>query len=268
MDNEQIKQMLLKLENTDLDFTVVMTGKESTRVNGLYKPETREILLHNKNFKTDNELVYTAIHEYTHHLINADDVRETGGKFISKGAKIHTTAFWSRFHQLLDVAQEKGIYVIDIDASPELKELTEEIRKNYLEVNGKLMQDFGKLLSKAHTLCQKANIRYEDYVDRVLRLPRTAARDITRVGLVPVNPAVGFENMKKIASIKKPEDRNAAEQQIMSGKAPDTVRELMKQKASGDDPKIKLEKEKNRLSKTIEALQQRLQYVEESLASM
>src|SRR5574344_288018 len=213
-------------------------------------------------------MVYTAIHEYTHHLINADDIKETGGKFISKGAKVHTTAFWSRFHELLEVAGQQGVYKIDIESSPELKELTEEIRKNYLEVNGKLMQDFGKLLAKAHTLCQKANIRYEDYLDRVLCMPRNSARDITRVSMIPVNPAVGFDNMKKIASIKKPEDRNAAEQQIMSGKAPDTVRELMKQKASGEDPKIKLEKEKNRLSKTIEALQQRLQYVEESLASM
>jgi hypothetical protein len=268
MDNEQIKQMLLKIENTDSDFTVVMTGKESPRVNGLYKPETREILLHNKNFKTDNQLIYTAIHEYTHHLISEAQQKENGGKLPPKGSRIHTTAFWTKFHQLIEVAEEQDVYVIGMENSPELEQLTEEIRKNYLEANGRLMQEFGKLLAKARDLCEQSDIRYEDYLDRILRLPRTTARDITRVAVIPVNPALGFDNMKKIAAIKKPEDRNAAEQQILSGKAPDTVRELMKQRASGEDPKMKLEKEKNRLSKTIESLQQRLQYVEESLANL
>ena len=78
MDNDKIKEMLLNIQESKLEFTVVMTGKESKRVNGLYKPETREILLHNKNFKTDNELIYTAIHEYTHHLINEEEIEEIG----------------------------------------------------------------------------------------------------------------------------------------------------------------------------------------------
>ncbi|WP_191013458.1 hypothetical protein [Treponema zioleckii] len=268
MDNEEIKQKLLQIEDTQLDFTVTMTGKESTRVNGLYKPDTHEILLHNKNFKSDSQLIYTAIHEYTHHLETEKYLEETGGKLPMKGAKVHTAAFWARFHELLQKAEEMGIYKISIDDSPELKELTEKIRKDYMEVNGKLMQEFGKLLVKAHELCEQANIRYEDYLDRVLCLPRNTAKDLTRVAAVPVNPALGFDNMKKVATLKKPEDRDSASQKILAGKSPDTVTELMKKKASGDDPKTKLEKEKNRLEKTIEALQQRLQYVEESLENL
>ncbi|MBQ0050877.1 MAG: hypothetical protein KBT11_02300 [Treponema sp.] len=268
MDNEQIKQTLLQIEESELDFTVTMTGKESTRVNGLYKPDTHEILLHNKNFKSDMQLIYTAIHEYTHHLETEAYLEETGGKLPMKGAKVHNAAFWSRFHALLQKAEEMGIYKIDLEDSPELKELTEKIRKEYIEVNGKLMQEFGKLLSQAHALCEKANIRYEDYLDRVLCLPRKSAQEITKVGHVEVDPALGFDNMKKVALLKKPEDRESASQQILSGKAPDTVTELMKKKSSGEDPKSKLEKEKNRLTKTIEALQQRLQYVEESLENL
>ncbi len=264
MDNEQIKQMLLQIEESKLEFTVTMTGKESTRVNGLYKPETREILLHNKNFKSDMQLIYTAIHEYTHHLINEAQLAETGGQLPVKGSKVHTAAFWAKFHELLAKAEELGIYKINLDDYPELKELTENIRTNYVEANGKLMQEFGKLLVKAHSLCEEANIRYEDYLDRILCLPRSTARDITKVAAVPVNPALGFDNMKKVAAIKKPDERASAEQQILAGKTPDTVRELMKKKVAGD-PREKLEKEKNRLEKTIEALQQRLQFVEESL---
>ena len=64
------------------------------------------------------------------------------------------------------------------------------IRTNYLEANGKLMVEFGKKLSKAHELCEAANIRYEDYLDRVLRISRSAASSITKVASVPVNPAI------------------------------------------------------------------------------
>lgn len=266
MDNETIKQTLLQIQPSELDFSVIMTGKESVRVNGLYNPETREILLHNKNFSSDKNLIYTAIHEYTHHLINEEKLAESGGKLISQG-RVHNAAFWSKFHMLLEKAEELGIYKIDLEESPELKEVTEKIRKEYIEVNGKLMQEFGKLLSKAHALCEKANIRYEDYLDRVLCLPRNTARDITKLGHVEVDPALGFDNMKKVASLKKAEDRQAAQEQILAGKPADTVSQLMKTKKA-EDPKEKLEKEKNRLEKTISALQQRLAYIEESLESL
>ena len=77
--------------------------------------------------------------------------------------------------------------------------------------------------------------------------------------------------MKLVSSIKKADDRAAAEQQLLSGTSPVTVSEMMKQKArasQADDPKTKLEKEAKRLRKTIEQLQQRLEYVEESLGNM
>ena len=89
MTNEHIKEMLLELEKTDIDFTVTMTGKESKKVNGLYKPTTHEILIHNLNFKNDNQLIYTVIHEYTHHLINVRN--EKNGISSQKGEKSHTT---------------------------------------------------------------------------------------------------------------------------------------------------------------------------------
>ena len=269
MDNEKIKEMLLDISPSSLEFTVTQSGKESKRVNGLYKPDTHEIILHNKNFKTENELVYTAVHEYTHHLIAEEQLALNGSSYMPN-AKVHTENFWVRFHSLLKIAEKKKYYSLDIEASPELKELTEKIRKEYLEVNGKLMQEFGRLLAKAHELCQNANIRYEDYIDRVLCLPRNSARDITRVGAVSdINPSIGFDNMKMISAIKKSDERSSAQEKILSGESPATVRSLMKNKCQSEtDPKQKLEKEKNRLTKTIAQLQQRLEFVEESLASM
>jgi len=48
MDNAKIKELLLDIQDTKLDFTVIQSGKESRRVNGLYKPDTHEIIFHNK----------------------------------------------------------------------------------------------------------------------------------------------------------------------------------------------------------------------------
>ena len=269
MDNASIKDMLLDIQESKLEFTVTMTGKESKRVNGLYKPETREILLHNKNFKTDNELIYTAVHEYTHHLINEENIVANGGREPLHQARSHTNYFWAKFHALLEVAEEKGYYKIDLSSSPELEELTKEIREKYIVPNGRLMQEFGKKLIQAHALCEKSSIRYEDYLDRVLQIPRTTAKTVAQVGTLPTEDAdLGFDNMKIVAGIKKPDERAKAQEAIKSGKSPDSVIAMMKKKASETDPKTKLEKERDRLTKTINELTHRLEFVEESLASL
>ncbi len=267
MENEKIKDMLLDIQESNLEFTVIQSGKESKRVNGLYKPDTREIILHNKNFKTDNEMVYTAVHEYTHHLINEEQIIENGGKDPPNQRVSHTNYFWAKFASLIEIAEKKGYYKIDISVSPELESLTKEIREKYIVPNGLLMIGFGKALMKAHTLCEENNIRYEDYVDRVLQLPRTASDSISRVGLLQEEDAeLGYDNMKLVASLKKPDERAKAHEAFKNGKSPDSVVALMKKKAETQDPKQKLEKERARLTKTINELTHRLEFVEETLA--
>lgn len=270
MTNERIKEILLDIESSEIDFSVIQTGKESKRVNGFYKPGTHEIYLHNLNLKTDNQLVYTAVHEYTHHLVTIE--KQSFDPSYGSACKVHTQEFWARFGALIQIAEEKGYYSLAWEDNPELKELTEDIKNNYLTKNGQLMQEFGKKLAKAMELCEKSNIRYEDYIDRVLCIPRNSAKDIRKVAAVEVNPSIGFENMKVLASVKKKDDREDLERELVNGgKSPATVREMMKQKhaqKSEVDSKTKLEKEKARLEKTIAQLTQRLEYVEESLASL
>lgn len=271
MDNEKIKSMLLDIYETDLDFTVIQTGKESRRVNGFYKPDTHEIFLHNENFKSESQLVYTAVHEYTHHLITEEKLKINPNLVMQK-CRVHNQEFWAKFGELLEIAEQKGYYSITLENSPELKELTEDLKNNYLLKNGELMQEFGKKLLLAYELCQKADIRYEDYVDRILCLPRSSERAIRKIGAVPVNPALGFDNMKIVASVKKPDERAEIEKEFLSGKkSPLTVREMMKKNARNEkfvDSKTRLEREKVRLEKTIAQLSQRLEYVEESLANL
>lgn len=261
MNQDQIKDMLLRLAETSLEFSVTMTGKKSKKVNGLYKPDTHEILLHNKNFSDDNELVYTAIHEYAHHL-----QCESEGVFMT--ARAHTAAFWARFHSLLEKAEKQGIYRIGVEKSGELQALTEEIRKKYLAENGKLMNELGSLLAKAMVLCKEAGVRYEDYIDRVLCLPRTAAKTVMKVSALELNPTIGFDAMKIIASQPSAEKRAAAFEQFKAHRSPDSVKVALAKKPEEEDPKERLEKEKRRIEKTIRQLQSRLEQVEETLSAL
>ena len=171
MNQDQIKALLLDIEETQLDFSVILSGKESKRVNGLYKPDTREIILHNKNFKTDNQLIYTAIHEYTHHLLNEEKI-QSEGDMPAPGTyqRVHTNAFWARFHGLLEIAESKGLYMVGLENSPELAELTEKIKKDYIEKNGQLMQAF-----------EEMRIRLKDNAEEKLRYDKESKELISNI---------------------------------------------------------------------------------------
>lgn len=261
MNQDRVKELLLSIQDVELDFSVVFSGKQSKKVNGLYKPESREILIHNRNFADDNMLMYTAVHEYAHHV----HCCRRGGRL---SARSHTAEFWAILHGLLQTAEEKGVYKNVFADSPELSTLTETIRKQYLYENGSLVKELGKLLMQAHELCTSIGARFEDYVDRVLCIPRVAARTAMKIYQYNVNPSMGADNMKLVAGIRNEEVRAAAEGALLSGKSPDEVRVAAARKpveAEDADPRDRLEKEKRRLERTIENLSKRLEEVEREL---
>jgi len=265
MNQDQVKEKLLSIEDAPLEFSLVFSGKKSRKVNGLYKPDTREILIHNRNFAhedkaaADNMLLYTAIHEYAHHLHSCSQ----GGRLP---ARAHSSEFWTIFHALLEKAEAKQIYRDVFADSPELAELTEAIRQKYLRENGSLVKEMGKCLLKAHDLCAAIGVRFEDYVDRVLRIPRNAANVAIKMHSYDLNPETGADNMRFLAGIRNADDRRAAEEALVKGKSPDTVRTAMLKKPNEDDPVLQLEKEKARLERTIETLSKRLEEVKAALA--
>ena len=255
MNQDQVKKQLLRLQPDTQEFSVVLTGKKSRKVNGLYKSDIREILLHNKNFVDDNDLMYTAIHEFAHHL-------HFTGSPVPVSSKAHQTAFWSIFHGLLGKAEKMGIYTSSYTTDTEFTALTKKIREEFLVRNAKLMLEFGTLLMKAEELCKKKNKRFEDYVDRVLGLHRSCAQVIVRMKELELDPAIGFENMKTVASLRSEEDRIAAQEAFLSGKSPDMVKAEFGLKAKEKDPTEQLRQEKNRIEKTINSLQLRLQEID------
>jgi hypothetical protein len=130
MNQDQVKAAFLSIEEAPLEFEVIFSGKKSKKVNGLYKCEQREIIIHNRNFSDENLLLYTAIHEYAHHL----HACSRGGALSSRA---HTAEFWAILHGLLEKAEAKRVYKNVFDRSPELSELTGLIQKKYLAENGK-----------------------------------------------------------------------------------------------------------------------------------
>ena len=258
MTQDLVKEKLLAIEDAPQEFTVVFSGKKSKKVNGLYKPDSREIIIHNRNFADDNLLMYTAVHEYAHHL----HACSRGGHLSSRA---HTAEFWAILHGLLEKAEKKDVYKDVFSGSKELEKLTDTIRKKYLTENGNLVKELGQLLLKAHELCSAIGGRYEDYVDRVLRIPRQAASLAVRMHQYNLNPETGADNMRFLAGISNEEKRVAAENALLTGKSPDTVKIAARQKPEEEDPRIKLEKEKNRLERTIASLSKRLEEVEREL---
>jgi hypothetical protein len=261
MNQDQVKAKLLAIEEAPLEFSLIFSGKQSRKVNGLYKPDSREIIIHNKNFTDDNLLLYTAIHEYAHHL----HACRRGGSLSSRA---HSTEFWAIFHGLLELAEQKNMYRDVFADSPELMELAEFIKRKYLLENGGLVKEMGKHLLRAHELCAAAGARFEDYVDRVLRIPRVAADMAVKMYQYDLDPQVGADNMRFLAGIRNDDERARAEQALVTGKSPDTVRSGIRGRGGEEEPQLRLSKEKERLERTIESLRRRLAEVNRELEGM
>jgi len=122
-------------------------------------------------------------------------------------------------------------------------------------------------LLKARELCEAAGGRWEDYIDRVLRIPRQAANLAVRMHQYNLNPQTGADNMRFLAGISNDEKRKAAESALLSGKSPDMVKTAVRQKPE-EDPRTALEKEKTRLERTISSLIKRLDEVKKELQTV
>ena len=265
MNIEQAKEKLLLLCPEAPDFLLVFTGKSSKKVHGLYKPDTREILIHSKNFTDDNGLMYTAIHEFAHHIHHT-----VYGPIIT--TRTHNSKYWQIFHALLKKAEELDIYHNPFRANKEFIAITEKIRKDYLEGNADLMKELGRLLRDVAELCAKHNLFFEDYIDRELNLQRGTVKTIMRVSEMDLPSEVGYENMKMLSSIKDPEVREEAKEAFLGGDSPDSVKglvELATQKEEDKiveaDPVLKLEKEKEKIEKSIKNLNVKLERIEKMI---
>ena len=246
MTPDEVKAALLSVRETKVDFTLVFSGKQSHRVNGLYKPQSREIVLHNRNFKTDNDLFFTALHEYAHHI----HVTEEGGPSSARGA--HAMKFWAIFHGLLSIAEAAGLYV-NPARSGELAEATKKVESLIAE-SGRIMREIGKSLLEAAILCESQGARFDDYVMRTLKQTMPWARACMAAAGGAIPDDLGAENIKTIAAIKNEDAREAAIAALEGDLSPQQVRAARVGGAEPEDIAERLEKERDRITRTIERL--------------
>jgi hypothetical protein len=263
MNQDQVKEQLLRLEDDVEDFFLVFSGKSSKRANGIYHPDTREIVIHNRNFEHDNALMYTAVHEFAHHIHFTTSA-------VPVGPRAHTLEFRSILHRLLVRAEEVGIYTNPFDSDPEFVTLTRRLKTEFLERNGRIMKDFGEALIEAERLCRKRGARFEDYVERVLSMDRKTATTLMKIHSYDIDPSLGYSNMATVAGLGSDEKRARAEEAFLSGQSPDMVKVAVRGRDAEkeEDPVARLERERNRIRRTITSLQGKLSEIEERIVSL
>lgn len=238
MNQDQLK---LKLDEytEHQDFSVIFSGKSSKKIDGLYHPEKQEIIIHNKNFTTDGQLMYTALHELSHHI----DFVTNRGKTTRNA---HGGEFRSIFHGLLEKAVIDGDY----------EELSDPFLDKVIEINKEhtvFLKKFGKALIDLLDLCQKDHFSFEDVVERKLSMKPGWAKDIMRVYAMDISEEIGGEFSKKVAKIKDPIERKEAEEK-------GEIIPKAKPVISGPESELaEAEKALRRVEKSIENLEKKRQ---------
>ncbi|MBQ3318936.1 MAG: hypothetical protein IJM77_04080 [Spirochaetia bacterium] len=261
MNQDQLADKLRTLADVP-PFTLVFSGKKSKKVDGLYKPLTQEILIHNKNMTGDSDLIYTAIHEFAHHVVSC----QSGNVTLSN--RCHTAKFWATFHQLLKKAEETGIYSNPFKSDQTFIQLTKQIKEDFLQKNGAIMRDFAKVLNQARSMCIERHLSFEDYVDRELGMEKTTANTLLRIEKYDVTPEIGYDNMKTVSAMKDDQKREAAVRAFMEGESSDSVKTSITrpvEKVEKVSPVDHLEAEKLKIQKAIEGLQKKLQIVDKMI---
>jgi len=259
MNEDHVKTKLIEIEEPTEDFAIIFSGRMNKKYDGLYYPEKKEILINDRNFTEPNQLIYTAIHEYAHHI----QYCKTNAPVSTRA---HTVDFWSIFHKLLFAAEEKGIYINVFETIPEFQELTERLKRDFLSRNGELMKEFGRILLEAQELCRIHHASFEDYADRVLRLHRSEAKTIMKTFTMDIKPEIGYENMKTVAKIKDEDARAGVEMAFMENYyTPDMVKAEMSRREQFDSRLSFLEAERDRIEQSLEKLTAKLAKVERDI---
>ena len=257
MNQDQVKEILLQINEDVEEFFVIFSGKSSKKVNGLYHPDTREIILHNKNFENDMLLMYTAVHEFAHHVHITQSP-------VPIGPRAHTIEFRRIFHELLNIAEEKGFVRNVFEADQDFAVLTEAIKKNMIGPQGELARKMGEAFMQAQALCEQKGYRFEDYIERVLQFDTATARTLMKAKNYDLPSELGYENMKLVATVADADNREQIQSSLLNGSSRDTAKFTVKRPET-EDPVSRLLKEKKRIEKTIDSLSKKLEQVKMNL---
>ena len=190
------KKILLKLQETDTDFYITFSGKRSSKVNGLYLSTSHEIIIHNKNFKNNNQLIYTAIHEYSHHIMwcKYHELGKVPG---------HTNEFWSIMYNLIDKAEAHGLYKkypSDL-AKEEMQTLVGKTKKIHEQI-ASLYRELGKTIQDIRKKTEEYDVRLEDIITRECQINVRTARMAERASVYSIAEPLSQDIQQLITSQK------------------------------------------------------------------
>lgn len=256
MNQDQVKTALIELRPVAKDFTLVFSGRKDGRVNGTYQPMTQAIVINNRNFETENDLFFTALHEYAHHIM----ITEKGA---APSSRAHTTAFYAVLHELVGMAEAKGLY-----ENPARKETftdTTDGLKKLITESGEIMIRIGRALIEAQTVCFEKGARFDDYVMRVLKQTMPWARACMAAAGANFPADLGAENMKMISSVKSEAERETITNALEGSLSPQQVKTARIERNTPDETAERIKKELGRISRTIEMLTRRQRELGKSL---
>ncbi len=224
MNAETIKEKLLELNSDVPDFSVTLTdGKPKKKgLLGFYVFGTKEIILYTSVHPTEMFLMYTAIHEFAHH------VHATGKN--PPGKIHHNNMFRAIMHKLLKTAEEKGSYENVLTTDEVFVDLTEKIRRDAITASGRLMKELGNTLLANFNKLTKSGDYFSDFVQRNLQMTVPQAKLLMEIAALEIPDELGYENMKLIARISDAKIRHEAILDFLNGCSVDTVKENIKAK--------------------------------------
>jgi hypothetical protein len=260
VNQKQVKELLQKLHQSTIDYTVIFSGRKSGRVNGLYKPDSLEIIIHNLNFvdgdgkQLEDKLMYTAIHELAHHIL----MTERG----QKSRRTHNQRFWETFNDLTDKAEAMGLYKTVIsEATQKLITEARDISRRIAELQRKL----GTVLLALNESCEKDGVRFEDMAERKAQISKETEKVCITAGRMG-DLGVGADIQEAAAKEKDEEKRAAIIEAGRKGKSVIQAKKAAVPPVERDETSS-LIKEKRRLERTIESLTRRLEELEQQILS-
>jgi hypothetical protein len=261
MNQDQVKERLLKLHDCSEDFTLIFSGKKSKKVNGLYHWDKHEIIIHDRNFHNDegineNLLFYTAMHELAHHIQYTEHRQ--------KSARAHTQLFHAILDDLVDIAEKKGFYEMPID--DDTQKLIDEAKDISCEIAA-LQRKLGQVLQQLHETCEKKGIRYEDAAGRKAQIARQTEKRAKKAHALNLPKEINADIQEAAINERDEEKAAAIVHAGKKGKSIDQAKRAFVSPPVQEDETVSLKKEKARLERTIASLKHRLEEVAEQLQS-
>jgi len=262
MNQDTVKQNLLKLYKCKEEFTLIFSGKKSKKVNGLYKIGKNEIIIHNRNFNQDeaahNLLFYTAMHELAHHI----QFTEHG----KKGVHSHTQLFYAILDDLVDTAEKKNLYKLDI--KKDTQKLIDEVREISQEI-AELQRRLGIVINSLHENCEKNGLRFEDVVGRKAQISSKTMNYCKKVASFDYDAdiKIGVDIQEAVIQERNADKREAIFSAGIEGKSVAQAKRETTAPTANEDETVTLIKEKYRIERTIKNLKHRLEEVDEHLRS-